>query len=806
MYVKLYSEKTRKQANSYTVVDNRSFEILAAWIAGLLVLVLILVLALPAVFFPFLHQGQKDISAVTVGLVGSLIGLVMFFPLRALSLRVVRRVMADLIESESRYRSVVASLREGVLVVDRRYEVVASNESARRILGDRLRDWVRAERCAEWMLAEDGGAMAVEEHPLRRALSTGLPSDGAVAGVRVGESVLWIAVDARPLCRPGEEKPHEVAMAITDVTERRRAEDALRLAAQAFDNTTDGIMTTDSNKRIVSVNRAFTAITGYAAEEVIGQTPAILQSGRHDREFYERMWQTINATGSWQGEIWNRTKSGEVYPEWLNVGVVKDRRGRVTHYVGAFSNISIHKRDEEARLRRLAHHDTLTGLPNRASFHERCDALLAHARRLGHDVAILFVDLDHFKTINDSLGHAIGDELLKAAAARMRDGLRADDLVARLGGDEFVIALSGIKTPEDVGGVAHNLIRRLTLPFQVAGHELFVSASIGVSCFPSDGQDTRELLKHADIAMYRAKDKGRSGYQFFLAEMNLQAREILEVRSRLQFALQRDEFLVYFQPRLRADSGEIVGVEALIRWRNPDLGLVPPGKFIPLAEVSGGILGIGAWVLERVCLQVVEWQRLGLPLRRVSVNLSARQFREPDLVGRIRRLLEQTGLASECLELEITESMAMADPQQTVVTLRALKETGIAISIDDFGTGYSSLNYLRRFPFDYLKVDQSFVRDMLTDPIHLAVTEMIIGLGKTLGVRVVAEGVENAEELDQLRACGCDEVQGFYFAKPMPADELVAWIQTRRAEPSPAEAAFSASPLAQAGEGFLCNL
>ena len=556
-----------------------------------------------------------------------------------------------------------------------------------------------------------------------------------------------------------------------DITERKRAEEASRLSAKAFESIADGIIITDASRRIVYANSAFTHITGYSRAEILGKTPRFLQSGRHDAAFYAAMWAEIERDGHWRGEVWDRNKRGEIYPALLRISAVRDGTGTITHYVGVTTDMSSLK-DFEEQLQHQANHDALTGLANRSLLQDRFRETLNRARRHNHRAAVLFLDLDHFKNINDSLGHASGDLLLQAAAQRLKSHVREIDTVARFGGDEFAVLLDTIDDNQDAGAVAQKLIDALAQPFQIKDHHYYISASIGIGCYPQDGGDVDTLLKNADTAMYRAKAEGRNNQQFFSVEMNAQALEKLHMSSSLRLALERKEFLLHYQPRLDLSTGRITGAEALIRWQHPELGLISPARFIPIAEENGLIEPIGEWVLGTACRQMRAWRDAGLPLDRMAVNLSARQFSHPDLLRRIAVILEETGLPARYLEVEVTESMVMRDPEATAGVLAKLKALGIAVSIDDFGTGYSSLSYLKRFPLDFLKIDQSFVRGIPSDADDAAIIAAIIAMAKSLKLKLIAEGVETAAQRDFLTVQGCDEAQGYLFARPVPASEL----------------------------------
>ena len=550
----------------------------------------------------------------------------------------------------------------------------------------------------------------------------------------------------------------------------------LHLASKVIENTIEGVTVTDSEGTIISVNPAFTVITGYAPEEAIGQNPRVLKSDRHTPDFYARMWSDLLTRGHWSGEIWNRRKSGEAYPEWLTISAIQDEHGVTTHFVAIFHDITEIKQNEE-KIHYHAYHDALTELPNRQLFNDRLALALTHAKRNKNSLAVLFLDLDRFKTINDTLGHLIGDRLLQEVATRLTGCVRADDTVARLGGDEFTVLLPDFHHPERAILVAQKIAASFELPFRIDDHELFSSTSIGISISPMDGESAETLMKNADTALYRAKESGRNQYQLYTPAMNERALERLDMENDLRRALERQEFLLHYHPRIDLATGRMRSAEALIRWQHPTRGLVSPGEFIPLAEETGMIVPIGRWVLETACAQNVRWIAQGLPPIRVAVNLSARQFQQENLVQMISDTLTTTGLDAQYLELEITESVAMQHGEKSLVMLRELHALDINLSIDDFGTGYSSLGYLKRFPVDALKIDQSFVRDIPHDADDEAIAIAIIALAHTLNLLVIAEGVEQESQLRFLRQHGCDEIQGFLFGRPLPAETFVSVLR-----------------------------
>ena len=567
---------------------------------------------------------------------------------------------------------------------------------------------------------------------------------------------------------------------VMDVSERREAEEQLRLAAAVFQNTQDGVLIADTQPRIIAINEAYQEITGYTQAEALGQNPSILQSGRHDRPFYQSMWASIEQTGHWQGEIWNRRKNGEIYPRWTTISAVRNDQGTVINYVGVFTDISQLKQTE-ARLERLAHYDPLTELPNRLLFQSRMEHALDSAYRKNEQVALLLIDLDRFKDVNDSLGHPAGDELLQKVVERIRKRLRDEDTLARLGGDEFVILLERLSNPQDAGRVAQEVIDTLVHAFRLAsGAEVFISASIGISLFPDHGGTANELTQHADAALYLAKGQGRHTYRYYTESLTRASQQRLSLEARLRRALERQELIVYYQPQLDIVTGQIVGAEALVRWMDVEEGMILPDRFIHIAEESGLIIPLGEYVLRAACRQAKAWAEVGFPDLRVAVNLSPRQFAHVDLVGQIRSVLDETELDPRYLELELTESALMSEGGDAENLLNQLKIMGVRLAIDDFGTGYSSLSYLRHFPIDTLKIDKSFVRDIPNHQDDMEIATAIIQLAHILGFTVLAEGVEKSAQLDFLRKQGCDLYQGYLFHKPMPAEAFLSLLQTTR--------------------------
>ncbi|NDP39914.1 MAG: EAL domain-containing protein [Rhodoferax sp.] len=568
----------------------------------------------------------------------------------------------------------------------------------------------------------------------------------------------------------------EMAAALAAIAiERKHAEVQLQLKARVFEQGNEAIVITDDQSRIVRVNRAFCLITGYNEAEVLGRNPKLLSSGRQSPDFYQAMWTSLQAHGQWQGELWNRRKDGSLYPEWLSISVLRDRSGAVMNYVAIATDISQRKEDE-LKIRMLADFDPLTGLPNRRLLQDRIDTALSQAQRHGEALALIFLDLDRFKNVNDSLGHHAGDELLTQVAQRLKSVLREQDTVCRVGGDEFVL----LCTSTDAAGAAHVANKLLEIAAQrylVEQQELVITFSIGIALYPDDGDSFEKLSMSADTAMYRAKQAGRNAYRFFTAEMQLESSRQLELENGLRRALDLQQLSLVYQPQVSLMDGRVTGMEALLRWHHPTLGQVSPLEFIPVAEESGLILSIGEWVLRTATRQLRVWLDAGLPALQLSVNLSAVQFRHANLPDLVTQVLFDAGLEPHCLELELTESVAMNDPPGAVAIMDKLHQRGVRLSIDDFGTGYSSLSYLKRFKVYKLKVDQSFVQDISTDPDDKAIVVAVIALARSLGFQTIAEGVETQGQLDFLRQQGCDEVQGYFYSQPLPVDQFEAFVR-----------------------------
>ncbi len=587
-------------------------------------------------------------------------------------------------------------------------------------------------------------------------------------------AIYWESASISPLRDERGRITHFIAIK-EDITAQKRAEDQLRMNATVFETTTEGIMVTDEENHIKTINPAFTRITGYGLEEVQGRSPSILSSGRHDRRFYDAMWESVLQKGYWTGEIWNRRKDGSVYPEWLSISTIRDDNGIVKEHVAVFSDITKYKEDEEQILYQ-ANYDALTGLPNRSLLSDRLSQAIVAAQRESWMLAVLFVDLNHFKVVNDTFGHVVGDEVLQMVAGRIRSCLRESDTVARFGGDEFIILLQDVTEMDSVAHIATHIINSITRVITLYGREIYIGASIGITVYPDDAENVDSLLRNADMAMYQAKERGRNTYQFFTASMQQHTLVRQQLELDLRQSIQRNELEIYYQPVVDARVNRVVSVEALVRWHHPVRGMVSPAIFIPLAEDTGQIGPIGEWVMRGACEQLKRWHRAGFRDLKLAVNLSSRQRELGLQADFLKQLLDETGLNADFLTLEMTESLLMRDTEEAMTWLTSFKDLGIKLSVDDFGTGYSSLSYLKRFPVDVLKIDRSFISDLPDNLEDATLVNTIVAMADSLKMRVIAEGVETRQQVEFLLEAGCTELQGFYYAKPMKASSLTEWL------------------------------
>ncbi|HEX5670159.1 MAG TPA: EAL domain-containing protein, partial [Sulfuricurvum sp.] len=589
----------------------------------------------------------------------------------------------------------------------------------------------------------------------------------------------WLETHATPM-RDAEGKIINLLGVTRDITQRKENESDLLLQTQAMEQSPNSIIITDFKANIEYVNAAFVNSSGYTSSEVIGKNPRFLKSGNTPEHAYDSMWAALVRQEKWQGEFINKRKDGTNYIYSINVAPVINKEGRTTHYIAIEEDISEQKKTQE-RIHYLANFDALTGLPNRIQMDEHLRYTLSLAKRNPATFALMFLDLDHFKNINDTLGHSIGDLLLVELAKRLSSAVRDEDTISRMGGDEFVLLLP--ETDENgAGQVAQKLLQSIAQPFVLEGHELTITGSIGIALYPSDGPDIETLSKNADTAMYRSKRDGRNAYCFFTQQMQINSQRNLELSNALHTALQRNEFHLVYQPQHSMEDNSIIGAEALIRWNHPSMGSISPMEFIPVAEDNGMILAIGEWVLRTAVQQAYEWNQNNNYSILMAVNLSAVQFRHPSLVTMITEILDDIDLPPQYLEIELTEGVAMHNPKAAVNVMNSLHDIGVRMSIDDFGTGYSSLSYLKKFNIYKLKIDQSFVRDISTDPEDKAIVSAVIQMARSLGLKTIAEGVETIEQLNYLKEQQCDEIQGYYYSKPLLPEEFEAYINTYQKE------------------------
>jgi diguanylate cyclase (GGDEF)-like protein/PAS domain S-box-containing protein len=671
----------------------------------------------------------------------------------------------ELERSHSLLDNITNHLGEGILSFDGRGLLNFMNQRAEILLGKRKEALIGANADDLWS-PEDA-----QNSAFRAAMRAGDSYEGE-EWLRRANGEVFPAVflgGALPQL-DGSDAAQGYVTSFRDVTLQRQAEARLRVAANVFDNLSEAMTIAGPDGRIQSVNRAFTAITGYSEAEALDKTPGeLLGSGLHDKEFFRAMWDFLNKEGRWQGEIINRRKNGETYPEWLSITVVHNEAGDVERFIGLFSDIS-ERKQAEAYIHHLAYHDPLTGLANRLLFNDRLNTAMSQAHRGHRPLAVMLLDLDHFKSINDSLGHHAGDLLLTAVSQRLYRLLREGDTLARLGGDEFTVLLPDINSHADVALLASRMARSFETSFDLEGREVFVSTSIGIAVYPADGENAEILLKNADMALYKAKDAGRATFRFFLESDSTNSLDRLELETDLRHAVTRGELRLHYQPQVSARTGAIYGVEALVRWQHPKRGLLMPERFIGLAESTGYIDVLGLWCLETGCRQLVEWQKAGLPIHRVAINVSPRQLRDSDFMDMVLRIVETTGINPNCLELELTESSMADDPERTFGVFSQLRKKGIRIAVDDFGTGYSSLSYLARYPVDVVKIDKSFIDGIVgSEQNSLSLVQAVVLMAHTLNMETVAEGVETEEQRKKLAAMQCDLLQGYLYSRPCTA-------------------------------------
>ncbi|GAB4256210.1 MAG: hypothetical protein Kow0065_04830 [Methylomicrobium sp.] len=725
-----------------------------------------------------LECDQQDFAAI---LPGDLRMLLHKLSLQQIELQVQNEQLKDaqeqLIISRNEFAYLFEQAPTGYLRLDEKGRILQSNQTVQDWLG-RTRDELQDNYCFAFMHADDRNLFQAnykhffenpngKHHELRLLGRNGKPFHVELSGRLIEKT-------------PGTTELFEqdcLLLSVTDIDDLKQMEAQLELAAKVFEHSQEGIMITAPDTTILKVNAAFTAVTGYASDEVCGRTPKILSSGRHDPAFYREMWHKIDQQGCWQGEIWNRRKNGDLYAEWLSICRITDKLGRIGHYIGIFSDITLRKLNEK-QIEQLAYFDPLTELPNRALLNDRLKQAIVQAVRHQLWLAVFFLDLDRFKVLNDTLGHFAGDLLLQNVAKRLRSCVRESDTVARFGGDEFVILMTDFTDEHSAAmhsaEIAKKILDVLSQPFDLSGNQFMTSTSIGFTLFPKDGSSVDELIKNADTAMYHAKASGRNNSQHFTDSMRFDALNRSSLENDLHLAVSRGELIVYYQAQVDLHRpSKVTGFEALVRWLHPSKGLISPEVFIPIAEETGMIVAIGEWVLNTACRQFKSWLDQGhTDLKKICVNLSARQFLQNDLVYTIQQCLERSGLDARYLEIEITETVMMQNMSDVIRILKRLMNLGVTISLDDFGTGYSSLTYLKKFPINSIKIDRSFVRDILYDQDDKVIVKSIISIARHMRLDIIAEGIENTEQADYLMQEGCRLGQGFLYSKPCPAERF----------------------------------
>ncbi len=675
--------------------------------------------------------------------------------------------------SEKKFRKLIQSAPEAMVFVDPQGKIVLVNDQMKKMFG--YEEVEMKGKAVEMLISLN--------HIDHAGLRADFFANASIKAMKGGAELLAVHKDdhefpvAVNLSQIATEDGLVVCVAVRDITENKKTEQQLRLWAEILKNSGEGMFVTDVEANIILTNDSFVRISGYSTEEIIGQKPSLFKSDRHGREFYQRMWNSLRQTGYWQGEIWDRRKDGTVYPKWSTISRVIDDKQKVTHYIAIFNDITDRKKAED-RIRYLAFYDDLTGLPNRSLLQDRLQSAIEHAKRFEEKLAVMFMDLDNFKIINDSLGHSAGDDLLQQVGKRLEGICRSSDTISRFGGDEFVIILPSSEHPLHAVHVAERVAQALNTSFDINGFSLRMTASIGICLYPEDGGDVDSLIRNADVAMNNIKENGRGNYRFYSMELNAMAAERLSLINDLRLALEQNEFVLHYQPKVNAISGKMTGVEALLRWNHPKKGMVPPLAFIAELEETRLIIPVSEWILQEVCRQQREWAQMGLGQISVAVNISAVQFQQPAFLETIKAFIG-TCETWQCIEFEVTEGVVLKNPAEAIEIMEKLKDMGLLLSLDDFGTGFSSLSYLRRLPIDKLKIDQTFVREMMGNPKDIVIIKAILDLSKGLNLKTIAEGVETEEQLSILRSMGCDEIQGYYFAKPMPGEAFVRWLDSR---------------------------
>ncbi|WP_027157176.1 sensor domain-containing protein [Methylobacter luteus] len=690
-----------------------------------------------------------------------------------------RNLVAEALRvSEARYRNLLENMDLGVVYLNNAGTIISANQAAEQILGLHLNNMMGrplSETCSR-IVREDGSVLPHEQHPVMSALRTGKPVENVVMGLvdHARQNHTWLMTSSVPEFRPGERRPHQVFMTLADITQQKLAEKELNLASVIVNNTGEGIIVADQDNKIISVNPAFTILTGFSRQDVFGKKAYFLQSKKNAIKINEELHNSRKNGNSWQGEIWHRRKNSDDFPCWTTINQVKDADGKTTHYVYVVMDIT-HLKKAQNRLGFLAYHDPLTQLPNRMLLRDRINHSLQNARREGSQVAVLFLDLDRFKIINDTYGHAVGDSLLKEVARRIKNLVRKEDTVSRYAGDEFIVLMEDFSDAKSPAKLARKLIEIFNIPMEVKGHSLQITTSVGISLFPRDGDDTDSLIKNADTAMYRAKKEGRNNFQYYNPELTTQAFEKMAMESDLRQSIDKDELILYYQPQVCLNTGNVVGIESLVHWQHPTMGLIPSARFMSIAEESGFILAMGEWMVEAACKQMRHWLDEGAPVNKIVVNVSAVQLRRSDFVATVERILHEHGLSPHCLELEISESSFADNVEPIIKVLNGLAEAGIDLTITNFGKGNFSLLNLKRIPVKKLKIDSSFVSEMLRNPNYEDILRSVIALGHSLNLKVIAQGIESEAQQKRLTELDCDMGQGhFYHLPALPSANFFA--------------------------------
>lgn len=670
-------------------------------------------------------------------------------------------------ENKSLADMVFLHMQEGILYLDSQLNIISINPWAEKVIGYQ----------AEEIIGNSYSLLFHDQSEFER-----YQSKVRLSGNWKGELLkkrkngeIYIEYNHINVVLDAEGQISNFVVVFRDMSKQKDSQKERKLARKVLENISEGVIITDANGSIMGVNPAFEIVTGYTEKEVLGRNPNIFQSGLHDQAFYQKMWHQLTTVGKWDGEIWNKKKNGEVFPEWLMISTIKDSKGKTSNYVAVFSDITDRK-DTEEKLRRLAHFDSLTGVANRYSLNKTLDRLIRTATKYNQQLAVLFLDLDRFKQINDTLGHSYGDLLLKEVSLRLKGLLKNKDMIARLGGDEFVIVLTNMKHAKEAANLAEEIIQALTKSFLINHHEVFISTSIGISLFPLDGSSMEILLRNADKAMYNAKSLGRNQYEFYHTDMHHNESSQMKMEILLRKAIEREELFLVYHPQIEIKTGQVVGVEALLRWKQKELGIIRPDQFIPLAEETGLIIPISEWVIRQACEDIKKLHLRNYSQIRVSVNISALHFNQENFVKSVETIFDQANINPHFVEFELTESMIMPNAASSINKLVRLKKLGIKLSVDDFGTGYSSLSYLNRFPLDTLKIDKSFINNFGTFHDDTSLVEAMIMIAQRLRLAVVAEGVENRKQLELLKKEGCDIIQGYYITKPLPFSELLDFL------------------------------